>query len=207
MSSFDNLQTVAQVCNLCHTSTKNKMSRKYKFYNPTGIYFVTFATVNWIDVFTRMEYKNIVVDSINYCIKNKGLNVYAWIIMSNHVHLRISTNDKPLQEILRDLKKYTAKQILFAIKNNPQESRKDWMLNLFRQAGKHNSNNQIYQFWQQQNQPMELSTSTNAISKAIDYIHNNPVKAAFVDKPENYPHSSAIDFAGGKGLIEIEIYE
>ncbi len=183
------------------------MSRKYKFYNPTGVYFVTFATVNWIDVFTRMEYKNIVVDSINYCIKNKGLNVYAWVIMSNHVHLIISTNDKPLQEILRDLKKYTAKQILFAIKNNPQESRKDWMLNLFRQAGKQNSNNQIYQFWQQQNQPMELSTSTNAISKAIDYIHNNPVKAGFVDKPENYTHISAIDFVGGKGLIEIEIYE
>ena len=53
------------------------MSRKYKFRNPEAIYFVSFATVNWIDVFTRPEYKNIVVDSLNHCIKNKGLVVYA----------------------------------------------------------------------------------------------------------------------------------
>ena len=68
------------------------MSRKYKFHNPQGIYLVTFATVNWIDVFTRCEYKDILISSINYCVEQKGLNVYAWVIMSNHVHLLVSTS-------------------------------------------------------------------------------------------------------------------
>jgi len=55
------------------------MSRKYKFRNLEAIYFVTFTTVNWIDVFIRPLYKDILVESINYCIHNKGLVVYAWV--------------------------------------------------------------------------------------------------------------------------------
>lgn len=118
------------------------MSRKYKFRNPEGIYFVSFATVNWIDVFTRPIYKDIVVESINYCIEEKGLIVYAWVIMSNHVHLAIQTEKEPLGNILRDLKKYTSKKIISEIENNPQESRKGWMLWMFQRAGQRNSNNQ-----------------------------------------------------------------
>jgi len=100
------------------------MSRKYKFRNPEAVYFVTFTTVNWIDVFTRPIYKEIIVDSINYCIKNKGLVVYAWVIMSNHVHLVIETRNAALEDIMRDLKKHTSKTIIKAIEENPQESRK-----------------------------------------------------------------------------------
>ena len=81
------------------------MSRKYKFYKPDGIYFVSFATVNWIDVFTRRIYKDILIESINYCIENKGLEVYAWVIMSNHVHMVIATKSGALEDIMRDIKK------------------------------------------------------------------------------------------------------
>ena len=77
------------------------MSRNYKFYNPEGIYFVTFTVVRWIDVFTRREYKDILVESLEYCIKNKGLQLYAWVIMSNHVHLIISSKGKPIGNIKR----------------------------------------------------------------------------------------------------------
>jgi REP element-mobilizing transposase RayT len=180
------------------------MSRKYKFRNPEAIYFVSFATVNWIDVFTRPIYKDILVDSLNYCIENKGLVVYAWVIMSNHVHLIIERRSVALEDIMRDLKKHTSTEIIKAIEENPQESRKVWMLWMFERAGKKNANNTKYQFWQQHNQPVELTTEAFAIDSSIDYIHNNPVKAGFVDKPEHYPYSSAIDFAGGKGLVNIE---
>jgi REP element-mobilizing transposase RayT len=95
------------------------MSRKYKFRNPEAVYFVTFTTVNWIDVFTRLIYKEIIVDSLNYCIKNKGLMVYAWVIMSNHVHLVIESRNAPLEDIMRDLKKHTSKKIIKAIEENP----------------------------------------------------------------------------------------
>jgi len=177
------------------------MSRKYKFRNPEAIYFVTFTTVNWIDVFTRPMYKDIVVESLNYCIKNKGLVVYAWVIMSNHVHLVIERRSVALEDVMRDLKKYTSREILKAIEENPQESRKAWMLWMFERAGKKNSK---YQFWQQHNQPVELTLQAYAIDGSIDYIHNNPVKAGFVLRPEDYPYSSAVDFAGGKGLVDIE---
>ena len=182
------------------------MSRKYKFRNPEAIYFVTFTTVNWIDVFTRPMYKDIVVESLNYCIKNKGLVVYAWVIMSNHVHLVIERRSVALEDVMRDLKKYTSREILKAIEENPQESRKAWMLWMFERAGKKNSNNSKYQFWQQHNQPVELTLEAYAIDGSIDYIHNNLLNAGFVYRPEKYPYSSANDFAGEKGQVDIKSY-
>jgi REP element-mobilizing transposase RayT len=133
------------------------MSRKYKFRNPEAVYFVTFTTVNWIDVFTRPIYKEIIVDSLNYCIKNKGLMVYAWVIKRIHVHLVIESRSAALEDIMRDLKKHTSKTILQEIEENQQESLKAWMLWMFERAGKKNGNNSKYQFWQQHNQPIELT--------------------------------------------------
>jgi REP element-mobilizing transposase RayT len=179
------------------------MSRKYKFYNPDGIYFVTFATINWIDVFTRRIYKDILVESINYCIQEKGMIVYAWVIMSNHVHLLMSTQMNPCEAILRDLKKFTSKKIIQAIEENPQESRKVWMLQMMKDAGSRNPNNEKYQFWQQDNHPIEVSRNTSEIDAVIKYIHENPVKVGFVDNAEDYPYSSAVDFAGGEGVVGI----
>lgn len=179
------------------------MSRKYKFRNPDGLYFVTFATVNWIDVFTRRCYKDLLVESLNYCIDKKGLEVFAWVVMSNHVHLLVKRDKEVLEDVIRDFKKFTAKSILKEIIDQQQESRKEWMLWMFERAGKRNSNNSKYQFWQQHNQPIELITN-ESIENTIEYIHNNPVKAGYVDHPEDYPYSSAVDFAGSKGLITVQ---
>jgi putative transposase len=104
------------------------MSSNYKFHNQERPYFVTFSVIRWIDVFTRREYKDILVDSIKYCIAHKGLELYAWVIMSNHVHLIIGTKGKPMQDILRDMKRHTSKAITKAIQDNMQESRREWML-------------------------------------------------------------------------------
>ncbi|WP_428327356.1 REP-associated tyrosine transposase [Mucilaginibacter sp.] len=178
------------------------MSRNYKFHNQERPYFVTFSVIKWIDVFTRREYKDIVVDSLKYCIENKGLLLYAWVIMSNHVHLIIGTKDKPMQDILRDLKRHTSKTITKAINENTQESRRDWLLWFFEREGKHNSNNEQYQFWQQGSHPIEL-WSNEVTDQKLDYIHNNPVKAGWVNEPQYYLYSSAIDYADGKGLIDV----
>ena len=124
--------------------------------------------------------------------------------MSNHVHLVIEGSSVALEDVMRDLKKHTSKSILKAIEENPQESRKEWMLWLFERAGKKNGNNTKYQFWQQHNQPIELTLKAFDINSAIDYIHDNPVKAGFVQRPEHYLYSSAGDFAGEKGMVNIE---
>ena len=178
------------------------MSRKYKFRDQDKPYFVTFATVNWIDVFTRRIYKEILTESINYCIEKKGLVVYSWCIMSNHVHMIIATDDEGLQNIMRDLKSYTSKQLLSSISENQQESRKEWMLWMFERAGKKNSNNTKYQFWQQHNQPIVLNNPV-IFEQKLNYIHNNPVEAGFVEYPEQYLYSSARDYSEEKGLVDI----
>jgi putative transposase len=177
------------------------MSLSRKFRNQEKLYFVTFSVIRWLDVFTRREYKDIVVDSLNFCIKNKGLELYAWIVMSNHIHLIIGTNGKPLEGILRDLKKHTSKKLTKAISENSQESRREWLMWFFEREGKLNPNNTYVQFWQQGNHPIEL-WSNEIIDQKLNYIHNNPVTAGWVDEPEHYLYSSARDYAGGKGLIE-----
>ena len=179
------------------------MSRSYKFHNQDKPYFVTFATVNWIDVFTRNIYKDILVDSLNFNVTNKGLLIYAWCIMTNHVHMIIGTKLNPMQDIMRDLKSYTSKEILKAIKDNPRESRKNWMLWMFERVGKRNSNNTKYQFWQQHNHPIQLDDN-KIFDQKLEYIHQNPVVAGFVDKAEHFPYSSAKDYAGENGFVKVE---
>ena len=123
----------------------------YKIRNKEGIHFITFAVVEWVDVFTRKEYRDIVLDSIRYCQQEKGLILHAWCLMSNHIHLIISAKNNDTSDILRDFKKFTSKQIVTAIINSQHESRRDWMLNIFKSQGEKNIRNTNYQFWRQDN--------------------------------------------------------
>ncbi len=82
------------------------MSTKYKIRNQEALHFVSFATVEWIDVFTRPIYKDVIIASLKYCQEKKGLILYAWCLMTNHIHMIISSEGKNKQEdILRDFKK------------------------------------------------------------------------------------------------------
>jgi len=126
--------------------------------------------------------------------------------MTSHVHMIIGTRDEKMQNITRDLKKFSYKEIINVIKNNPSEYRKEWLLWMFERAGKRNNNNKKYQFWQQHNQPIELNTNAKMEQK-LDYLHNNPVAEGFVDETYEYKYSSAIDYSGGKGLINVEIID
>src|SRR5579862_6876217 len=111
----------------------------FKIRNPEGIYFISFAVVEWVDVFTRKDYRDILITSLGYCQTEKELRLHAWCIMSNHVHLIASADNGDLSGILRDFKKYTSSELIRAVLKNPQESRKDWMLEIFRKAGNENS--------------------------------------------------------------------
>jgi putative transposase len=183
-----------------------KMSRKYKFRDNSKLYFISFAVVYWIDVFIRNEYKYELLESWKYCQKEKGLEIYAWCIMTSHVHMIIGSESQNLEDIVRDMKSYTSGRLRKAIAENPVESRREWMLWMMERAGKRNGNNKGWQFWLQHNQPIELSNA--AITKQkIDYLHANPVDAGFVELPNEWLFSSAKDYYGEKGLLEIILIE
>ncbi|AEV33511.1 REP-associated tyrosine transposase [Owenweeksia hongkongensis] len=178
------------------------MSRKYKFHNPEGIYFVSFAVVEWLDVFTRNEYKDILLESLRFCQKKKGMEIFAWCIMTNHVHLvfRTTASQKP-ELVLGDFKRFTSKEIVEAISNNPRERRREWLLAKFKEAAMGSSNVKNFQFWRHDNRPIEV-WSNKVISEKINYVHNNPVEEGFVFRPEDYVYSSASDYAGIQGVLE-----
>ncbi|MFN8294545.1 MAG: transposase [Chitinophagales bacterium] len=175
----------------------------YKIRNQEGIHFMTFAVVEWVDVFTRKVYCDIILDSLWHCQQERGLYIHGWCLMSNHLHLVVSAKNEDTSDILRDFKKFTSKQIIKAISESKSESRKEWMLQIFKAQGEKNSRNSVYQFWRQDNQPKELF-SIGFTWQKMNYMHNNPVDSGLVEKPEDYLYSSAIDYMGkGKGLLDI----
>lgn len=175
---------------------------RYFIYNQNDIHFITMTVVEWIDLFTRKELAMVVVDSLNYCIRYKNLEVFAWCIMSNHVHLICRVNSPlRLSDVLRDLKKFTSKEIIRTIIEIP-ESRKAWLLDKFGFEAKRTGRAKYYKVWKNDNHAVNLNGYIEMGGK-VDYIHQNPVVAMIVAKPEDYLWSSAIDYSGGKGVVEI----
>lgn len=181
------------------------MSEKYKIRDQEALYFITFAVIQWVDVFTRSEYKEIIVGSLKYCQKEKGLKIYSWCLMTNHIHMIVGSSGKNrIENIIRDFKKYSSVQVCEAIEMNKRESRKNWMLGIFREEAMASSKHQKYCFWQNSYHPIELNNK-RIMDQKIDYIHDNPVVEEIVEQPEDYLYSSARDYRGKKGLLDIEI--
>lgn len=175
------------------------MAFAYTVKDQFGLYFVTFTVHQWADVFTRRDYSDIIIDSLKFCQKEKGLNIYAYVIMSNHIHLIIQSRQTPLSDIIRDLKKFTATKIVNAIRENPRESRRKWLLWLFKKEEK-------VWFWEEGYHGEEIFSKAFFATK-LKYIHQNPVRAGIVEKEEEYLLSSCCDYYGNrKGLLELAEY-
>ena len=167
------------------------------------LFFTTTTVVDWVDVFTRPNYKRIVIDSLKYSQDNKRLVLHAWVLMTNHLHMIVSTNEQNLSDVLRDFKKFTSKKMISAIMQNENESRKDWLLDRFHFAAANDKKITYYKFWQDGNYVEEIQTADFCKQK-INYIHQNPVRQEFVTRPEDYLYSSARNYSGMTGLLEIE---
>jgi len=179
------------------------MPESYVIKDQQGVYFLTFQIVSWLDIFTRKRYRDIVVDAFNYCVATKGLRVHAWCIMSNHVHCILSSANGTLSDTIRDLKRHTAKQILLSVQSEP-ESRRDWLLQGFKQAATAHVRNKDYQVWTHENHAVGIDGHiSDMFASKLNYIHNNPVKEGLVDNAVDYVYSSARDYAGKKGLINL----
>ncbi|MCI0500248.1 MAG: transposase [Epsilonproteobacteria bacterium] len=179
------------------------MSKVYTISDQDKPYFITATVVDWIDVFTRKIYRDILIESLKYNIENKGLIVYAYVIMSNHFHCIIQAKNSNLSEILRDFKKHTSKAILNAIHQEP-ESRREWMLERFNKAKESHHRNTNFQFWQYGNHAEEIYSQAFFWTK-IDYIHFNPVRAEIVKRPQDFIYSSASNYIDNTGLLKVTL--
>ncbi len=183
------------------------MSTKYHFTDNDQIYFITATTVDWVDIFTRNIYRDILIDSLRYCQAYQGLHIHAWVLMTNHFHMLfyVEPNRNP-GTVIRNIKSFTAIRIIDEIINNPQESRKRWMLDIFEKHGAINKSNYKFQFWQTENHPIIIDSSKK-LRQRKDYIHENPVRAGFVSTPEEWTYGSGVDYytSNRTGLLKLEM--
>ena len=159
---------------------------RINYENENTTHFLTLTIIEWINIFTKPEYFEIIIDSLKYCQKNKGLLLYEYVIMTNHIHLIAKAKEgNKLSQIISDFKKHTTREILKELK---KDNRK-YILNLIKNSftKKRGYQNQI---WQRENYP-EIITTEEFLNEKIKYIYNNPVKKRYVVNPEDWIYSSA----------------
>lgn len=167
-------------------------------------YYLTLTVVGWVDVFTRKNHRDAFIESLKYCQQSKGLVVFAYCIMSNHVHLIANTNEPfLLQDTIRDFKKFTSRKIISLIQNEP-ESRREWMLAYFSSEAENHTKNKHYKFWQGGNHAIELFSEKFVWDK-INYIHNNPVEAGLVKNAHEWLYSSASNYQGKESVLQVYV--
>jgi len=180
------------------------MNSEFRITDQTLPYFLTFQVVDWIDIFTRCANKEIIISSFQYCIEKKGLILYAYVIMTNHIHIIAQAKTGiNLSDIVRDFKKFTSVELLKQIKL-PTESRSDWILKRFEFAAKGNKRKNPNQLWTHDNHAEQLY-SDNFIRQKLNYIHLNPVRSGIVGKPEDYIYSSASNYANLPSRLKVEL--
>lgn len=182
------------------------MGSAYQIRDQNQVYFFTFQVVGWADVFTRKVYRDIILESFVYCRKNKGLLLFAYVVMSNHVHDIMQSVNGDLSGLVRDFKKFTSKQIRSKIDSNNRESRKEWLQMIFKYHAKFNKRSGAVQLWTHENHAVEPN-GNNMIDSRVAYIHENPVRAGWVDKTDEYLYSSARNYSDLPALIEVDFID
>ena len=153
---------------------------------------------------TIRNQKKAIIDSLKYCQKYKNLDIFAYCLMPSHLHMICSTNgDVLLSDIMRDFKKYTSTKIIDLILNDA-ESRREWLLPLFKEACSHLKREQIYKVWQD-GYHAEVIETPKFMYQKLNYIHNNPVVEKIVSRPEDYLFSSARNYADLDSELEVFI--
>lgn len=174
----------------------------YKIRNQSATHFLTFTIMGWIDIFSRQRYRDLIIESMQYCRQEKGLQVGGYVIMTNHLHLIWTATKNNLSDIIRDFKTHTSKAITKSIQDEP-ESRRDWLLYMFNFYANRTNANDFFKVWTGNNHPEELYTEP-FIRQKLDYSHYNPVRAGVVKEPAHYLYSSAANYEGKKGIMEID---
>ena len=170
---------------------------RYKIYEPTHPHFVTCTILHWLPIFTRQESVDIILNSLKFLQKQDNLRLHAYVILENHLHMVLRSDD--LRKSMESFKKFTAREILNLLRRENATTILD-QLAFYKKAHRKEKS---FQVWEEGYQP-KLIQSEAMLKMKIDYIHYNPVKRGYVDKAIHWSYSSARNYEGGYGLIEID---
>ena len=165
----------------------------FRFADGVCVYFVTFTVIDWLPVFINPEPTQIIVDSLRYCIREKGLRINAYVIMPNHLHLIVfdsKFDNECLRHTLVDFRKFTGRKLADYIENNLSES----FAVVIRDKELSDRERQVWQpGWHAEGLICE-----NFWKQKMDYIHENPVRKGYVRLPEQWRYSSAGYWVNGE---------
>ncbi len=168
-------------------------SGAYRITNPTGLYFITATIVDWVDIFTRQSYRDVIIENLNFYHQQRGLRTYGYVIMPNHCHFILQQPEGNLSFAIRDFKKMTARTIADMLQSEP-ESRREWLLHRLKWNAGRNTNTANHQVWIHSSHAEEIWSYKFFVQK-LNYIHLNPVRAGLVELPEHWIYSSAYDLS------------
>lgn len=157
--------------------------------HPKGMYFVTLAVIGGIDVFTRYEYCDLVIDNLNYCIDHKGLRVYEYVILPGVLYMVADAREGNFTKSLRAFKTNSARQILRAIAEQPQETRKEWLMRLFQYYSNKYQQSSDHHFWQFGNHPLDLEKNQKG-GLDIPSVRDKLLNYNIIDDPTHYRYCS-----------------
>lgn len=181
------------------------MGFHFRVYDHSRPYFVTLTVVDSLFIFADERHKKIVLDSLRFCQQKKGLEIFAWCLMSNHLHMIIAATGKDkIPDLIRDFKRFTCRQIIRSINEDPYSPYKKWV-DIFHRAALLHPKSDQYKMWLDGYHPVMLY-SENFSRQKLNYIHRNPVKAGMVKCPWDYEYSSARYYAELGGLLEVSIF-
>ena len=173
------------------------MSRsRYKIHDNAYPHFFTCTVVEWLPVFTRQESVQILLDSWSFLQREGRLTLFAYVVLENHTHF-IAASDNLAKEI-GDFKSYTARRLIDLLESANAKTILDQLA--FRKA--RHKRDRVYQFWQEGSHPQQISNA-EIMRQKVEYIHYNPMKRGYVDDPVHWRYSSARNYAGLPGLIEV----
>ncbi len=162
-------------------------------------YFCTITVLDWVPVLIEARYIDPIIESLRFCREHKRLELFAFVVMPNHVHL-IAAAGEHLHPVIRDFKRFTSRMIHDWLREDGCGTYLGWLEAATQCARRQRGELGL---WQDGFHPQALY-SRNVFEQKLNYLHENPVRKGLVHRPEDWWYSSA-PFYDGRNDVCMEV--
>jgi len=166
-------------------------------------YFCTITVLDWLPVLIEARYIDPIIDCLTFCRTKKGLQLFAFVVMPNHLHMICGAGDK-LHAVMRDFKRFTSRQIHDRLKEDGRSTFLHW-LEFATQTARRSRDE--FGLWQDGFHPQAI-WSRDVFQQKLAYVHDNPVRKGLVSRPDDWWYSSASFYEGARPTcVDMDILE